>query len=93
MDAPLVDDCFPCFDDPVDGNIAGNEEVLDSESTCTEDEPDTGVLKLHDLLATLRSNPLQLARFLQEEKVHISLWQLLMEINKAFLFAGLVILE
>ena len=34
---------FPCFDDSVDGNVAGEEEV-DSESTGTEDEPDTGIL-------------------------------------------------
>lgn len=62
-----------------DGDIAFDEEV-DSESTGTE-EPDTSVLKLYDLLATLRSNPLDLARFSQEEKVHISLLQLLKEIN------------
>jgi hypothetical protein len=33
---------FPCFEKSVDGKVAGNEEVLDSGSTGTEDKPDTG---------------------------------------------------
>ena len=43
--------------------------------------PDTSVLELYHLLTKLRSNPLELARFSQEEQVYISLLQLLKEIK------------
>ena len=38
-------------------------------------------MKFYDLLTTLGSDPLELARFSKEEKVHISLLQLLKDIN------------
>ena len=59
-----------------------DDDDVDGESNnARPSEADTSVLMLYDLLTKLRSNPLELSRFSQEEKVYISLMQLLMEIK------------
>ena len=52
-----------------------SDEVLESESNAGTGEPNTSILKLYHLLRALRSNPLELAQFSQEEQVYISLLQ------------------
>lgn len=83
MTVSFGEDCFQSLAKSVDGDVAANEEEVDSESTATTmEEPDTSVLKLYDLLlVTLHSNPLYLARFSQQETFHITLLQLLKEIK------------
>ena len=63
-----------------DEDVPGDDEV-DNDSNAGTGEPDTSVLELYHLLSKLRSNPLELARFSQEEQVYISLLQLLKEIK------------
>jgi hypothetical protein len=63
-----------------DEEVPGDDEV-DSEGNTETGAPDTSVLELYHLLTTLRSNPLELARFSQEEQVYISLLHILKEIK------------
>ena len=73
------DNTFPSFDDYLEddeGNTMESDKHYDNA-----EEPDSSVLELYELLSALRSNPLDLARFSQEERVHISLLQIVRELN------------
>ena len=68
------DEFFPVLDNLLDDDIPGDVTY----ETEDDGQPDAGVLELCELLTSLSSNPLDLvARFSQEEKVHIALLQLL----------------
>ena len=74
------DNTFPSFDDYLEddeGDTMESDKHYDNA-----EEPDSSVLELYyELLSALRSNPLDLARFSQEERVHISLLQIVRELN------------